>query len=291
ELKDVDWNALYDRYRPQVTVGGNDDQLFDALSAMLGELRDGHITLYTGNRFFNYEGWYTRFPTNFDPAVIANNYLPNVVEDGLYLYGQVANTGIGYIRIKSFALPTSEYRRFPQLVESLNVAEGLIIDLRNNTGGDNLNARLIAGHFTDTEQQYGFVRYKNGPGHNDFESWTPISYKPSDSFTYPGNVALLTNRRVFSSAEDFVLAMRILPAVTVIGDTTGGGSGNPILRELPNGWSYEFSRWQQVPPDFRQYEGTGLYPDIPVWITSSDSSNGRDTILDRAIEHLTNDVN
>ncbi|MDX1672784.1 MAG: hypothetical protein R3211_10615, partial [Balneolaceae bacterium] len=47
ELKDVDWNALYDRYRPQVTVGGNDDQLFDALSAMLGELRDGHITLYT----------------------------------------------------------------------------------------------------------------------------------------------------------------------------------------------------------------------------------------------------
>jgi len=59
---------------------------------------------------------------------------------------------------------------------------------------------------------------------------------------YTDPIALLTNRRTFSAAESFVLAMRTLPQVTIVGDTTGGGSGNPLHRELPNGWGLSVSR-------------------------------------------------
>jgi len=79
---------------------------------------------------------------------------------------------------------------------------------------------------------------------------------------------------------------KALPNVTVIGDTTGGGSANPITLTLPNGWSYRVSRWIQYTAQKTIFEGTGLPPDIPLWITSADSSAGRDVILERAIQVL-----
>jgi C-terminal processing protease CtpA/Prc len=80
--------------------------------------------------------------------------------------------------------------------------------------------------------------------------------------------------------------MKVLPHVKIVGDTTGGGSGNPIVRILPNGFSYRIPRWQQVDANKTQYEGKGIYPDIPIWITEDDILNNRDAILERAIKEL-----
>jgi hypothetical protein len=99
---------------------------------------------------------------------------------------------------------------------------------------------------------------------------------------------VLTNKRCLSSAELFVSAMETLPHVTIIGDTTGGGSGNPVFRELPNGWSMRLSTSYSALSDGFIYEGKGIPPDIPIWISTEDSINGRDVILERAIEFLNN---
>jgi C-terminal processing protease CtpA/Prc len=80
--------------------------------------------------------------------------------------------------------------------------------------------------------------------------------------------------------------MKALPNVTVIGDTTGGGSANPITLTLPNGWSYRVSRWIQYTAQKTIFEGIGLPPNIPLWISPADSAAGRDAILERAIQFL-----
>lgn len=78
----------------------------------------------------------------------------------------------------------------------------------------------------------------------------------------------------------------MLPNVTRIGDFTGGGSANPALRTLPNGWQYTVSRWIEYRPDGTTFEGVGIEPDIRVDISAADAAALRDTIMDTAIAHL-----
>lgn len=285
ELKNIDWPQLYKQYQPSAASAQTPDQLAEAIWGMLAELKDGHVNLFTDNRSFGYDGFYKSYPANFNSQLIKDNYLTLIVENGPFLYGHLKGTQIGYILIKNFSGPLEVFAEFPALINNIPHTGGLIIDIRNNGGGSDLNSRKIAGHFTEISRSYAHIRFKNGPAHNSFEPWEAKFVIPQTPFI-PEKSVLLTNRAVFSSAEDFVLSMRILPNITVIGDTTGGGSGNPIQRELPNGWHYRFSRWQQVTEDFQYYEGIGLYPDIPVWISEEDSLRGHDSILDRAIEYL-----
>jgi C-terminal processing protease CtpA/Prc len=96
-------------------------------------------------------------------------------------------------------------------------------------------------------------------------------------------VVVLTNRIVYSSAEDFVLAMRALPTVTTMGDSTGGASGRPMTRELPNGWTYSLSTWVEYTRDRRVFENIGLAPDVYVPTSWSELQRGVDAVMDRAI--------
>ncbi len=99
-------------------------------------------------------------------------------------------------------------------------------------------------------------------------------------------MAVLTNRGTFSAAESFVTAMAVLPDVLTVGDTTGGGAGNPIRRELPNGWTYRIPRAISSTIDGFYYEETGLPPDIPLGDADAALAQGRDLILERAIQEL-----
>ena len=75
----------------------------------------------------------------------------------------------------------------------------------------------------------------------------------------------------------------------MIGDTTSGGlGGQPITRELPNGWVYRIPTARELTPEKEIFEGVGIPPDIAVWITEQDSLNGKDTILEKAIQILSN---
>lgn len=69
-----------------------------------------------------------------------------------------------------------------------------------------------------------------GPEQDDFIDFIEDAVEPLRGVGFEGRVALLTNRWNFSTAEDFTLAMQTLPNVVVVGDTTGGGMGNPISR-------------------------------------------------------------
>jgi C-terminal processing protease CtpA/Prc len=82
----------------------------------------------------------------------------------------------------------------------------------------------------------------------------------------------------------FVMAMQVLPNVTIVGDTTGGGVGNPIFRELPNGWTYRLSTEIEADAQGRIMEGVGVFPDVPVLTTAADSANGIDRMLEKGID-------
>lgn len=285
--KNVNWDSVYTVYSSKVTPSTTDNELFGIFGEMIRTLKDGHVNLYApGLGVQAYEGWYKDKPRNVVPV---RPFLGKTVGESSFVTGKISDR-IGYIRITTFGHSNDAYRIFKDILDSFGDISALIIDLRNNGGGSSANSNFIAGHFTSEKLEYGFVRYRNGPDHNDFTQWIPLEIKPETENPFTGPVALLTNRRCFSSTEDFILSMKTLPNIIQIGDTTGGGSGNPIFRELPNGWNFRLSTWQMVDLNMKTFEGRGFEPEIPVWITREDSLSGRDTILETAIERLEGEI-
>ena len=87
----------------------------------------------------------------------------------------------------------------------------------------------------------GYIRHKTGKGHRDFSPLQAQYLTPSNGIRWQKPVVVITNRGVYSAANEFVKYMKNLPNVTIIGDKTGGGAGMPFSNELPNGWSVRFS--------------------------------------------------
>lgn len=104
-------------------------------------------------------------------------------------------------------------------------------------------------------------------------------------------MALLTNRGTGSAVEHFVQALKDLNYTQVIGDTTAGILGANIWRELPIGWSYRMTISLTEDCEGNTHEGRGIYPDIPIWISESDSLNGHDVILEEGVNWILTKIN
>lgn len=284
-LKEIDWDGLRDAHRPRIGPTTTEPELLEIVAEMLDELRDGHVNVFTDFAVYGYTDWFVDRPRNYIPNLVAQRLNGTLlrVPDGTLRYGR-PGWGIGYVRIPSF--PAGMARELDVALSALRGADALdalIVDLRHNGGGSDREARLAAGRLVDARRLYRTVRYRNGPEHDDFTPHIPSYVEPAGPARFTGPVAVLVNRRTFSAAESFLLAVRHMPGLTVVGDTTGGGSGFPMFRELPNGWTYRISRWISFDASGRPFEGVGLPPDEPV---SFDDESEADLILDRAIELL-----
>jgi hypothetical protein len=284
QLKDIDWDSLHAEFRPRVNGSTAPYPLFNVMADLLAHLEDGHVLLRGPQWTYQYREWYSAHPRNFDQRVVLN-YLENIgySPSRAILAGRWGE--YGYIRLDDFATENL-IQEFDGVLEGFQDVEGLILDLRDNGGGSDTNSEAVAGRFADRRRLYRRFQYRNGPDHGDFTPLQDDFITPRGPFQFTRPVAVLTNRGVFSAAESFVLAMRILPQVTIVGDTTGGGSGNPMQRELPNGWTYQLSRWIEWTPEGEAYEGVGLAPDLPIGITQRDQERERDTIMHAAAQVL-----
>ena len=199
---------------------------------------------------------------------------------------QILENNIGYIYCESFSDGIGD-GNLDQMLKKLEICDGLIIDVRNNGGGNLTTAQKLAARFTNEKVLVGYIRHKTGPGHNDFSDPEPVYQEPSNSIRWQKKAVVLTNRRSYSATNDFVNTMRQFPNVTTMGDTTGGGSGLPFSSEIPNGWSIRFSASPMFDPDMNQLE-FGIEPDVKVDMTSEDMQQGKDTIIETAIKKLKN---
>lgn len=282
-LKGVNWDSVRTVVRPRALAAGSDDELARVIGGMLMSLHDRHVSLTTPRRTIAYQSALDLTPAPFNPVLIDDDYLGVAIvsSGGHVVYGTVAPT-VGYIRIPSFA-GQGWLNEIDDAIAALGSVHALIVDVRENGGGTNQLAIAAAGRFAPISRLFGYVRIRNGPAHDDFTGYIPETVSPSGPRQFRGPVLVLTNRKVYSSAEDFVLATRALPNVTVIGDTTAGASGNPLVRELPNGWTFELSTWIEYTPEKQVFENIGLAPDVYVRAAMTDLVAGRDPILDMAM--------
>lgn len=286
-LKGIDWNDSRTRFRSQLTSTSTDAALFNELSSMLLELEDPHVRLETPIGDSVYTGWFDAFPINFDESIVTASYLganAMMSPQANMLFGRI-DADIGYVRVHALG-GSGHGADIDFILNQLSGIRALVVDVRGNGGGNDLNGEAIVSRFADMARLYRRVRFRNGPNHSDFGPFIDSVISPSGAQSFSGPIAVLTNRSTISSAESMVLAFDVLPNVTLVGDFTGGGSANPEQRTLANGWQYTVSRWIEYLPDGTTIEGVGIEPDIRIDISAADAAALQDTIMDTAISDL-----
>ncbi len=275
----LDWNAVYNNYKVRVSNKMNSQQLFEVLTDMLSELRDGHVNLTSAMDYGRYWAWHEAYPQNFSDT-LERRYMGTDYRIAGGLRYRVLDDNIGYIRYESFMNPVGE-GNLDDCISYLMLCRGLIIDIRNNGGGELTTAERLAGRFIQEKTLVGYMQHKTGKGHNDFSDLEERWLEPSSNLRWHKGVCVLTNRSVFSAANDFAVIMHALPNVRIVGDHTGGGSGMPMSSSLPNGWSVRYSACPMYDRNKQQTE-FGIDPDIKVDLTDEATSQGIDPIIETA---------
>ena len=279
----LDWNAIYDKYSRQIADDMTDSQLFEVLGNMLGELKDGHVNMYSSWDVARNWSWHENYPSNLSDTLI-NRYLSTDYRIASGMRYRILDDNIGYIRLQSFASSMGE-GNLDEILYYLMPCNALIIDIRDNGGGLVTSAEQLAARFTNSTLLVGYMQHKTGRGHSDFSSMQEQRLKPSKGIRWQKRVAILTNRSVYSAANEFVKYMRCCPNVVQIGDRTGGGAGMPYSSELPIGWSIRFSACPMYDKDGNSTE-FGIAPDYDVQLSQTDLLRGKDTIIEKAREVL-----
>jgi hypothetical protein len=282
ELKDINWENIKLKYRPKLYNGMTEDSLFLVLGAMLNELRDDHVNLFSpfNISFYNVE---LTGQDNLNIRTLQEHYFNDVRITGPFLHYFLENKRVGYIRYRSF-IDLIDETSLDHILTRYKDTEGLIFDLRSNGGGYILNVPQILERFSSNRKLVGYTITRNGPDKKDFGPKEPFHIGAHKGITYNKPVMVLIDRGSYSATSFFALATKAYPNLVLVGDTTGGGGGLPAGGQLPNGWSYRFSVSQLLDLDGNNYAENGVPPDIEVNFDWSDLT--KDEIIERAIEEI-----
>ena len=205
---------------------------------------------------------------------------------------KMLSNNIAYVALNSFG-SNKAAAEFNKNFEAISKADSLIIDIRRNGGGNSSVGWYILSMLTDKPfktskwhtreyrpafRAWGRSEGKYGEATNDFASDKSKHYKKP--------VVVLTGPATFSAAEDFAVAFDVMERGLLIGEPTGGSTGQPLFFRLPGGGSARVTSKRDSYPSGKEFVGVGIIPDKLVSPTIKDFRNGKDTVLEYAIKEI-----
>lgn len=184
---------------------------------------------------------------------------------------RLMDNGVGYLRIDSFTSGTAV--EFRNAVNSLTNqgATSLIFDLRDNSG-ENLNAALVA---TDYCVPSGLIAQSQDKGGNVAD----LRMSDENEITLP--MVCLVNGSTASGAELFANALRKMAGATIVGSTTAGkGVLLSDPQSLSDGSAVVITVGILLDNEGKNWNGTGLTPDVDASLTNDEQSSYYDFTID-----------
>ena len=284
--KGIDWDMVRRIYRDDAAASTDDRELAGIISAMLGHLNDNHVTLRVNDTLYCPNGEIDR--SSFVPdSVVALRFVSSQVKSGGgdWTYAWMGDS-IAYLRIDGFHNARVTRTQIDSVLETFRSARGMVIDLRKHFGGDDPAANEVIDRFATSRGLYLVRRAKGGDAHDAFLEPYPFYYEPKGSWQFTKPTIILTSSRTVSAGENFLLGMRELPQVTLIGDVTSGAFADVGHFKLSNGWELNFPFNRMVDKDGFSWEGVGIAPDMKLVARPSDISSGRDVLLDFGVRAI-----
>ncbi len=206
---------------------------------------------------------------------------------------QILDSGYGYVQIFSFfdneRLTVELWERMIQTMND-NGIPGLIIDMRQNGGGNGWLADQMAGYFFDDTVDLGnsetYARDTNAFFSDPkMESYM---YPPAENLRYQGAVAVLVGPSCASACEFFSYDMTVQDRATVVGQYPSAGAGGSVDQFLmPEDEYFQYVIGRSIDPQGNIIiEGVGVVPDVRVPVTEETLFSPTDPVIDAAVAAL-----
>ena len=207
--------------------------------------------------------------------------------------------------------------------ELLKNAKAYIIDIRNNGGGNSNNADHVASLFIGnsfrTDNAYHPIHigaYKAWGKYNKVNEMTEeelkiqygdnafyekiykicnhIYYEHDESDTIIQNVPgklvgpiiILSSAYTASAAENFINVMKYYTDAIVIGSSSFGSTGQPLMYELESGGGFRICTRRSLALDGSEFINLGFKPDIECCLSIDDFKTNTDSVMKKAIETI-----
>lgn len=327
DIDTTNWDAMYNRYKSifsQLNLQDNQDvqKSVSYFRQMTSGLIDSHysisfvpnniaaISLFpslerkTQSTTFHSPFLYISVDSNyFDKGYISGEYITSTNERMSVTCASINNKAL-YFNFSHFALQeaytsaidndvkkTIQYF-FNQLQQRPRNIKGIIIDVRNNHGGNLVDLNFLVGRFIDKPLHWGYTRYKSGNGRLAYTPWINANILPQPegkALNIP--LIVLADNYSISLSEAVVMAIHALPTGSFIGERTWGATGpitdNAVYNDgqfnVPNFLSVYTSSAAFKYLDGKIYENKGFPPDIPISFNLTALHSGDDPQLDKAI--------
>jgi C-terminal processing protease CtpA/Prc len=171
---------------------------------------------------------------------------------------QILPHNIGYLKLNSFPEPSVCQSTARAAMASINHADSIIFDLRDNRGGYPDMVALIAAYLFDHPE------YLYNPRENTTkQSWTQSPVPGNRLADKP--VYVLTSTTTASGAEQFAYDLKMLKRATLVGETTRGSAHAGVFYRLNEHFGMGITEAKPINPfSNTDWEGTGVEPDFKV---------------------------
>lgn len=203
--------------------------------------------------------------------------------------------GIGYVLLGSFG-SRGIVKQFDEVFDKIQKVKGLIIDIRENGGGSTDIGYAIISYLTDKPLKGS--HWKTRQYMPAFRAWGQQekwyegdhdTVMPRKEGSFNGPIAVLIGPDTYSAAEDFVVVLHASGRATLVGEKTGGSTGQKLVVKLPGGergGMVDICTKRDTYPDGREFVGVGIIPDVEVHPTPADIAADRDVVLEKGLEVL-----
>jgi C-terminal processing protease CtpA/Prc len=205
-------------------------------------------------------------------------YWKKKYEDAAQEMWKILPGNIGYVNMKIL-----KKEDVPVVMPQLMNTQAIIFDVRQRPNGTHY---LLADWLNRVPKKFSKFKVpeRNVPGYYYMSEYVKVGQNNPDY--YRGKVILLVNEQTQSHGEFVCMALQTAPDVTVVGSTTAGADGDYVFVYLPGGNSFTFSGLGVFYPNGHPTQQIGIVPDLYVRPTVEGIRQGRDEVLERAIEFV-----
>jgi C-terminal processing protease CtpA/Prc len=169
---------------------------------------------------------------------------------------------IGYLEFLNFMDEELGADTVAAAMNFVNGTDALIIDMRNNGGGNPAMVALVCSYLFGPEPVHLNDLYWREGNRTD-EFWTRKEVAGKRYLNK--DVYVLTSKRTFSGAEEFTYNLKNLKRATIIGETTGGGAHPGGGFRITENFGMFVPTGRAISPITKtNWEGTGVTPDVAV---------------------------